>query len=111
MQHNTAALIRASLSNSSLNKHLSALNCFHDFERVHNVKHTWPLTEPVVSDFVSYALLTSVAARGGEISETVVGNRLVKMYFSTRINVSLRADVVIGCAAALVSSDWWADSS
>jgi hypothetical protein len=58
LQHNTAALIRASLSTSSWNKHLSALNCFRDFENDSNCNYNWPLTENVICDFVSYALLT-----------------------------------------------------
>jgi hypothetical protein len=57
IQHNTAALIRASLSTASWNKHISALNCFHEFESSKDLSCTWPLSENVVCDFVAYAIL------------------------------------------------------
>jgi hypothetical protein len=58
VQHNMAALIRVSLSTASWNKHLSALNCLKDFERKNCCVITWPLTEFVICEFVSFALLT-----------------------------------------------------
>jgi hypothetical protein len=75
IHHNSAALIRASLSTSSWNKHLSAINCFFEFERKHNEKFSWPLEESVICDFVSYALLTR------QLKQTTVKDYLSSIAF------------------------------
>jgi hypothetical protein len=75
IQHNTAALIRASLSNTSWNKHLSALHCFEEFESNLNEKCSWPLNETIVCDFVAYAILTK------ELKHTTVKAYLASLAF------------------------------
>jgi hypothetical protein len=52
------ALLRASLSTNSWNKHLSALHCFHEFQHTLHSTHTFPLSEKVTGDFIIFALYT-----------------------------------------------------
>jgi hypothetical protein len=51
-----AALIRASLSTSSWNKHLSAIHCFNDFRKMHKINS--PLQNTDICNFINFVLNT-----------------------------------------------------
>jgi hypothetical protein len=50
-----ADLIRASLSTSSWNKHLSAYNCFKEFQKYSNTQVDFPLSKENICNFVAFA--------------------------------------------------------
>ena len=56
LPESTKALIMASITSSSWNKHASALKCYKSFEYSSNKKHNWPLSSGSVQEFISWAL-------------------------------------------------------
>jgi hypothetical protein len=56
MDHKHAALLKASLSTSSWNKHLSALHCFQEFQHNTGKKYSFPLDNKSICDFIVYAV-------------------------------------------------------
>jgi hypothetical protein len=63
-----------------------------------------PITQFSISKFI----FSIVAARGGEINQLESWKQTERKCISLLVYIDMprRADVVIGCAAALVSSDW-----
>jgi hypothetical protein len=56
IEHKHAALLKASLSTSSWNKHLSALHCFQEFQHYTGRQYSFPLDNKSVCDFVLFAV-------------------------------------------------------
>jgi hypothetical protein len=53
-----AKLIRASVSSSTWNRHLSALNCFYEYKKLQCDFSDFPMPKETVRNFVTYALNT-----------------------------------------------------
>jgi hypothetical protein len=109
-----AALIRASLSTQSWNKHLSALHCFSEFKRTH--KTNSPLKNTDICDFINFILKTkglkSSTAKSyisslafylnlRKLDSSCCNDLLVKSMLKGAQNLELYSDITKNCRRAM----------